>query len=125
MLSDLGGMNRANDRFIEDVLFRRPLGVIMVQSTMDAAQIEQLKSRSIPTVVVDTDGEPPSGTPTVGSSNWNGRFAHGLDLLQRETRPTATNMIFDLAQGRAPINGNVELGTTLVVRQSTAPPPRA
>ena len=183
VLSDLGGMNRANDRFIEDVLFRRPLGVIMVQSTMDAAQIEQLKSRNIPTVVVDTDGEPPSGTPTVGSSNWNGGYAHGLELLQRENRPTAifagsdlqafgvmraarelglqvpddlsvvgyddlpitewlypplttirqplqemahtaTNMIFDLAQGRAPINGNVELGTTLVVRQSTAPPPR-
>ena len=183
VLSDLGGMNRANDRFIEDVLFRRPLGVIMAQSTMDAAQIGQLKSRNIPTVVVDTDGEPPSGTPTVGSSNWNGGYAHGLELLQRENRPTAifagsdlqafgvmraarelglqvpddlsvvgyddlpitewlypplttirqplqemahtaTNMIFDLAQGRAPINGNVELGTTLVVRQSTAPPPR-
>lgn len=241
VLSDLGGKNRANDRFIEDVLSRRPLGVIMVQSTMDAAQIEQLKSRNIPTVVVDTDGEPPSGTPTVGSSNWNGGFAaakhlielghtniavisgraeimcsrlridgfraamdqygipvnpelirngnfyvsggyaHGLELLQGEDRPTAifagsdlqafgvmraarelglqvpddlsvvgyddlpitewlypplatirqplqemahtaTNMIFDLAQGRAPINGNVELGTTLVVRQSTAPP---
>lgn len=241
VLSHLNGKTHVHDQLIEDVLGRRPMGVILVQSTMSSQQIEQLRSRNIPTVVVDTDGEPPSGTPIVGSSNWNGGFAaakhlielghtnigvisgraeimcsrlridgfraamdqfripvnpslirngnfyvsggysHGLDLLRRPDRPTAifagsdlqafgvmraarelglqvphdlsvvgyddlpitewmhpplttvrqplremartaTNMIFDLASGRTPINTAVELGTTLVVRASTAAP---
>lgn len=72
VLSELGGAHRPQQEWLDDVLARRPLGMILVLSGLDGPQRRQLEARSIPVVVVDTAGEPPPGVPTVGSANWNG-----------------------------------------------------
>jgi DNA-binding LacI/PurR family transcriptional regulator len=63
------------------VLARRPLGVILVLSSLEQAQRHQLETRSIPFVVFDTAGEPPAGVPTVGSNNWSGGVAATRHLI--------------------------------------------
>ncbi|MFC0706707.1 LacI family DNA-binding transcriptional regulator [Cellulomonas uda] len=81
VLSELGGEHRPPQEWLDDVLARRPRGVIFVQSELDPAQHAQLKSRSIPFVVVDTAGEQPPGVPVVGSANWAGGLAATRHLL--------------------------------------------
>ncbi len=81
VLSELGGAHRPQQELIDDILARRPLGVLLVLSSLDATQRHQLESRSIPFVVVDTFGEPPAGVPTVGSNNWNGGLIATRHLL--------------------------------------------
>lgn len=81
VLSELGGSHRPPQEWIDDVMARRPLGVLLVLSDLDAKQRHQLSSRSIPFVVVDTQGEPPVGVPTVGSNNWNGGLSGTRHLL--------------------------------------------
>ncbi|GMA33255.1 hypothetical protein GCM10025875_32470 [Litorihabitans aurantiacus] len=72
VLSELGGSHRPPQEWIDDVMARRPLGVLLVLSSLDETQRHQLSSRSIPFVVLDTQGEPPpayrpSG-PTTGTA---------------------------------------------------------
>ncbi|MBO1753342.1 LacI family DNA-binding transcriptional regulator [Actinotalea sp. BY-33] len=81
VLSELGGEHRPRQEWLDDVLARRPLGVILVLSDLGAEQRRQLETRSIPFVVVDTAGEPPPGVPTVGSANWNGGLVATRHLL--------------------------------------------
>ncbi len=81
VLSELGGRHRPEQKWLDAVLARRPMGVILVLSTLGKAQRHQLESRSIPFVVLDTDGEPPDGVPTVGSNNWNGGLSATRHLL--------------------------------------------
>lgn len=81
VLSELGGQHRPPQTWLDDVLSRRPLGVILVLSTLTDAQRHQLESRAIPFVVVDTFGEPPAGAPTVGSNNWAGGLAATRHLI--------------------------------------------
>lgn len=82
VLSELGGRHRPEQAWLDTVLARRPLGVLLVLSSLSAAQRHQLESRSIPFVVIDTEGEPPKGVPTVGSNNWNGGLAATQHLLE-------------------------------------------
>ncbi|AEI13273.1 LacI family DNA-binding transcriptional regulator [Cellulomonas gilvus] len=81
VLSELGGEHRPPQEWLDDVLARRPRGVIFVQSELDPAQHAQLASRSIPFVIVDTAGEQPAGVPVVGSQNWSGGLAATRHLL--------------------------------------------
>ncbi|HCX85774.1 MAG TPA: LacI family transcriptional regulator [Micrococcales bacterium] len=81
VLSELGGSHRPPQEWIDDVMARRPLGVLLVLSGLDETQRHQLSSRSIPFAVVDTEGEQPAGVPTVGSNNWNGGLAATRHLL--------------------------------------------
>lgn len=81
VVSELGGEHRPPQAWLDDVLSRRPLGVILVLSTLEESQWHQLESRSIPFVVVDTFGEPPAGVPTVGSANWAGGLSATRHLI--------------------------------------------
>ena len=81
VLSELGGEHRPQQELIDDILARRPLGVLLVLSSLDTLQRHQLESRSIPFVVVATWGELPAGVPTVGSNNWNGGLLATRHLL--------------------------------------------
>lgn len=81
VLSELGGSHRPTQEWIDDVMARRPLGVLLVLSGLDAKQRHQLESRNIPFAVVDTQGAPPAGVPTVGSNNWNGGLSATRHLL--------------------------------------------
>lgn len=81
VLSELGGSHRPTQEWIDDVMARRPLGVLLVLSDLDPKQRHQLESRNIPFAVVDTQGAPPAGVPTVGSNNWNGGLSATRHLL--------------------------------------------
>ncbi|WP_459644057.1 LacI family DNA-binding transcriptional regulator [Kineococcus sp. NUM-3379] len=81
VLSELGGAHRPRQEWLDDVLARRPLGMILVLSGVDPVQRRQLVARSIPFVVVDTAGEPSPDVPTVGSANWNGGLVATRHLL--------------------------------------------
>lgn len=82
VLSSLDGRHNPEQGWMDRVLARRPLGVILVLSTLDPTQRHQLESRSIPFVVVDTDGETPADVATVGSNNWHGGLSATRHLLQ-------------------------------------------
>lgn len=78
VLSELSGEHRPRQEWIDDVMARRPVGVLFVLSGPDELQQQQLRSRSIPYVVLDTQGDPQPGAHTVGSNNWNG----GLEVTR-------------------------------------------
>lgn len=82
VLTELGGRHRPEQAWLDAVLARRPLGVLLVLSSLSDAQRHQLESRSIPFVVIDTEGELPKDVPTVGSNNWHGGLAATQHLLE-------------------------------------------
>lgn len=67
--------------WIDEVVQRRPAGVILLFSGPTADQVAQLRSRSIPFVVVDPAGDPEPGMPYVGSQNWSGGLAATEHLI--------------------------------------------
>ncbi len=86
VVSELGGNRTPGRGWVEDVLARRPTGVIAVFSCLTEEQGRRLRSRDIPLVFVDPTGEPGHDAPSVGASNWNGGLAatrHLLDLGHR------------------------------------------
>ncbi|REJ06751.1 LacI family transcriptional regulator [Microbacterium bovistercoris] len=106
VLSELGGSHRPTQEWIDDVMARRPLGVLLVLSDLDPTQRHQLSSRSIPFVVLDTQGKPPTDVPTVGSNNWNGGLVatqHLLDL--GHTRIAVVMGPADVLCSRARVDG--------------------
>lgn len=106
VLSELGGDHRPQQAWLDAVLARRPLGVIFVLSSLSQTQRHQLESRSIPFVVFDTDGEPPSGVPTVGSNNWSGGLAATRHLVELGHRRIAViSGPADVLCSRARIDG--------------------
>ncbi len=106
VLSELGGAHRPRQEWLDDVLARRPRGVILVLSDLDPAQRRQLETRSIPFVVVDTAGEQPAGVPTVGSANWAGGLAATRHLLGLGHRKIAViSGPVDVLCSRARIDG--------------------
>jgi LacI family xylobiose transport system transcriptional regulator len=58
--------------WIDDVIGRRPRGVILVFSGLTPRDVERLDSRSIPFAVVDPAGDPAPGVPYVRAQNWAG-----------------------------------------------------
>lgn len=106
ILSELGGGHRPPQTWLETTLARHPVGVLLVASRLTPAQHRQLTSRSIPFVVIDTDGEPPADVPTVGSDNWNGGLAATRHLLQLgHRRIAAISGPADMLCSRARIDG--------------------
>lgn len=106
ILSELGGEHRTPGAWLETTLSRPPLGVLLVAASLSAAQRRRLTTRSIPFVVIDTDGEPPPDVPTVGSDNWNGGLVatrHLLELGHR--RIAAISGPGDMLCSRARLDG--------------------
>jgi LacI family xylobiose transport system transcriptional regulator len=72
--------------WVDDVLRRQPLGVVLVASVLPAKDKQRLRSRNIPLVMVDPAGAPPPDVPSIGSADWNGGYLatrHLLDLGHR------------------------------------------
>lgn len=82
VLTELATEHTPPQEWMDDVIARRPIGVLFLHSGVGEAQRHHLTSRSIPFVVVDTDGQPPPGVPAVGSSNWNGGLAAARHLVE-------------------------------------------
>jgi LacI family transcriptional regulator/LacI family xylobiose transport system transcriptional regulator len=81
VLSELQGSHTPGRDWVEDVLARRPTGVIAVVSGLTDPQGDQLRSRGIPFVLVDPGGEPGHDAPSVGAANWSGGLAATRHLL--------------------------------------------
>ena len=106
ILSELGGVHRPPRAWLDATLLRPPLGVLTVAARLTAAQQRQLARRSIPFVVIDTDGEPTQDVHTVGSDNWNGGLLatrHLLSLGHR--RIAAVSGPADMLCSRARLDG--------------------
>jgi DNA-binding LacI/PurR family transcriptional regulator len=67
--------------WIEDVLSRRPIGVIAVFSGLTDDQRDQLAAREVPVVLLDPSGDPGQQVPSVGAGNWSGGLSATRHLL--------------------------------------------
>jgi DNA-binding LacI/PurR family transcriptional regulator len=81
VITEMHGRRTPGRGWIEGVLNRRPVGLIVVFSNLSEAMQAQLKTRGIPFVVVDPAGEPVHDTPSVGATNWSGGVAATRHLL--------------------------------------------
>jgi len=82
-LTQSGTRHAPADDWLEGVIQRRPVGVILVFSELPASMRAALATRGIPFVIVDPAGDPPVAVPSVASANWNGGLAatrHLIDL---------------------------------------------
>lgn len=82
VLTEMQGRLTPGRAWTEEVLTRRPTGVIAVFSELTPYQQSQLAIRSIPLVVLDPTGEPLHETPSVGATNWSGGMAATRHLLE-------------------------------------------
>ena len=73
--------------WVEDVLQRQPIGVVLVACLLPLAAKQQLRSRNIPIVLVDpAGGTPAPDVPAIGSADWSGGYQatrHLIDLGHR------------------------------------------
>lgn len=82
VLTQSGTRHAPGPEWIEGVLRRRPLGVILVFSALPKVYKQQLRSRSIPFVIIDPAGDPEPDVPSVGSANWSGGLAATRHLIE-------------------------------------------
>jgi LacI family xylobiose transport system transcriptional regulator len=86
VLAGATGGHLPEQSWVDDVLARQPLGVILVACVLPAKDKQLLRSRNIPLVMVDPAGTPPPDVPSIGSADWNGGYLatrHLLDLGHR------------------------------------------
>jgi len=86
ILTQSGDRHSPGHAWIDGVLRRRPIGVILVFSDLDPAEKYKLRSRGVNFVVVDPADEPEPDVASIGSANWAGGFAaaqHLIDLGHR------------------------------------------
>ncbi|WP_432072594.1 LacI family DNA-binding transcriptional regulator [Streptomyces wuyuanensis] len=82
VLTESGTRHSPAPDWVEGVLQRRPIGVVLVFSALPQEVRQQLRSRSIPFVVIDPAGDPDPDVPSVGSANWNGGLAATRHLIE-------------------------------------------
>ncbi|MEU5182262.1 LacI family DNA-binding transcriptional regulator [Streptomyces longwoodensis] len=86
VLTESGTRHAPAEDWAEGVLRRRPLGVVLVFSTLPEPVKRRLRSFGIPFVIIDPAGDPDPDVPSVGSANWAGGLAatrHLTDLGHR------------------------------------------
>ncbi|GHF59759.1 LacI family transcriptional regulator [Kitasatospora xanthocidica] len=77
-----GSRQAPGPEWIDAVLRRRPLGVVLVFSSLPPELKRQLRARSIPFVIIDPAGNPDPDVPSVGSANWAGGLAATRHLIE-------------------------------------------
>ena len=82
VLSESGTRHSPDAKWVEGVLRRRPVGVVLVFSDLAEDAKAKLRSRAIPFVVVDPAGDPAADVPSVGSANWSGGLAATRHLIE-------------------------------------------
>jgi len=106
VLSELQGRRTPGRGWIENVLARRPTGVIAVFSDLSETMRSQLRTRDIPFVILDPTGEPHHDTPSVGATNWNGGLTATRHLLALgHTRIAVIGGPEDILCSRARLDG--------------------
>jgi DNA-binding LacI/PurR family transcriptional regulator len=79
VLTEAHDPHRADARWLDDLVERQPLGVILLFRTEDAEPV--LAARGIPVVVLDPVDEPRHDVISIGSTNWGGGRAAAEHLL--------------------------------------------
>nr|WP_245989285.1 LacI family DNA-binding transcriptional regulator [Agromyces tardus] len=82
VLTVSGSRHAPDPDWIEGVMRRRPVGVVLVFSELAPEYRERLRSRAIPFVIVDPAGDPSPDVPSVGSANWSGGLAATRHLIE-------------------------------------------
>lgn len=82
VLTVSGDRHAPSADWIDGVLRRRPVGVILVFSDIESRYREKLRSRGIPFVIVDPAGDPSPDVPSVGSANWSGGLMATRHLIE-------------------------------------------
>ncbi|PJJ71079.1 LacI family xylobiose transport system transcriptional regulator [Diaminobutyricimonas aerilata] len=86
VLTESGSRHAPGPEWMEGVLRRRPVGVVLVFSDLPTEYRAMLRSRGIPFVIIDPAGDPSPDVPSVGSANWSGGLMatrHLIDLGHR------------------------------------------
>jgi LacI family xylobiose transport system transcriptional regulator len=73
---------RKDRSWAEQLLARRPIGVIITHSHFTPEQHSQLAASGIPLVAVDPTGQPHPALPSVAAANWSGAVAATQHLLE-------------------------------------------
>jgi DNA-binding LacI/PurR family transcriptional regulator len=81
VITDMHGRRTPGSDWIDGVLARRPVGLVVVFSNLSAQTRARLRRSGIPFVVVDPTGEPVHDTPSVGATNWSGGLAATRHLI--------------------------------------------
>ena len=90
VLTESGSRHAPAADWIDGVLQRRPVGVVLVFSAIPDQYREVLKARSIPFVIIDPAGDPTPDVPSVGSANWSGGLMATRHLIELgHTLPSA------------------------------------
>lgn len=82
VLTESGDRHAPAPAWIEGVLRRRPVGVVLVFSDLAEESKAKLRSRAIPFVIVDPAGDPAPDVPSVGSANWSGGLMATRHLIE-------------------------------------------
>jgi LacI family transcriptional regulator, xylobiose transport system transcriptional regulator len=82
VVSGTNDRRKADPGWIEGVLNRRPVGIILIVCNLDAKQKQQLRSRNIPFVMLDPAGEPAADEPSIGSADWRGAYTATRHLIE-------------------------------------------
>lgn len=80
--TEQSGRDRPRRGWVEQVLARRPKGVIGVYASFTAREQARFAAAGIPLVTLDPTGEPLHTTPSVGAGNWSGGLAATRHLIQ-------------------------------------------
>jgi len=103
VLSEMQGRLTPGRGWAEQMLTRRPTGVVSVLSDLTVQQQHLLAARSIPLVVLDPTGEPLHETPSVGATNYTGSLVatrHLLELGHRRIAMLAGNQRWPFCRAR-------------------------
>lgn len=82
VLTVSGDRHSPSPEWIDGVLRRRPVGVVLVFSDIAPRYRDKLRSRGIPFVIVDPAGDPSPDVPSVGSANWSGGLMATRHLIE-------------------------------------------
>src|SRR5918993_353410 len=89
VVSGTNDRQRPDLDWIEGVLNRRPVGVILVVCNLPDVQKRQLRARNIPFVMLDPAVQPGPDVPSIGSADWSGAYAATQHLVQLGHREIA------------------------------------
>ncbi|MEO5920375.1 MAG: LacI family DNA-binding transcriptional regulator [Pseudolysinimonas sp.] len=106
VLTQSGSRHAPGPEWIEGVMRRRPVGVVLVFSDLPTDYRAMLRSRAIPFVIIDPAGDPSPDVPSVGSANWSGGLMATRHLIELgHTRIAAITGPDDMMCSHARIDG--------------------
>ncbi|WP_349899645.1 LacI family DNA-binding transcriptional regulator [Parafrigoribacterium soli] len=82
ILTESGDRYTQAPDWIDGIMRRQPVGVILLFSKLSVDHKRQLRTRNIPFVIVDPAGDPDADVASVGSGNWSGGLAATRYLVE-------------------------------------------